>query len=436
MKPFKPLCHYLLHGLLIIGIPTLSTQVYATPSGPLPTGFQVFPANNIWNVPVDSAPLHPNSALWMDVINGHTGHPLHPAFGYMYLGHLNGFPYNIVGNSTPLVIVTFAPGAYASESDPLPAAGLPMPADVTAEGDPPPVDMTLDRHLILVDTDKKVLHELFQVARQADGSWTCMGYSKWDLTSNALRPDTWTSADAAGLPIFPLLIRWDEIQSGEIKHALRFTLSLTWKPHIWPARHDAVSGSANNPPMGMRVRLKANFDISSYSPTNQIILRALKKYGMFMADNGNDWDICGAPNSNFDDTDLHYLTQIIPTNAFEVVDTSAWMVDPNSAQSNVVSGTSASSTALQPLVPRIYPNPWRSDKYTGTPITIDHITTDSTVKIFTVSGHWVKTLTNNNGIATWDLTTDSGANAASGLYFFTVKTSDNRLARGKFAIIR
>src|SRR5262249_34885892 len=148
----------------------------------------------------------------------------------------------------------------------------------------------------------------------------------------ALRPDTWTSADAAGLPILPGLVRWEEIQAGEIRHALRFTLELTWKGHLWPGRHDAPSGSATNPPMGMRVRLKANYDISKYSRTNQVILRALKKYGMFLADNGGDWFISGAPNPNFNDDDLHLLGQIVPHDAFEVVDTSHWMVDFDSGK--------------------------------------------------------------------------------------------------------
>jgi uncharacterized repeat protein (TIGR01451 family) len=417
LRCFPVLC------LFILNIPA-----FAVESGPLPAGFQVFPTNNIWNVPVDSAPLHPNSAQWMDVINGGAGHPLHPAFGYMYLSHLNGFPYNIVGNSTPLVKVTFAAGAYVSESDPLPAAGLPMPADVTAEGDPPPVDLAGDRHLILVDVDNKVLHEMFQATRQADGSWTCMGYSRWDLTSNALRPDTWTSADAAGLPIFPLLIRWDEIQSGEIKHALRFTLALTYKPHLWPARHDAVSGGVLNPPMGMRVRLKANFDISGYSATNQIILKALKKYGMFMADNGADWDICGAPNANFDDNDLHNLTQIIPNTAFEVVDTSAWMVDPNSGQ---VGGTAPPPTPTLVLQKSVSPTTTRSgDTVTftiqyqntasanaNTVVVNDVIPTGSTLVSGSITGGG--TLSGNT--ISWNLGTVSGG--ASGTVSFQAKVN-------------
>lgn len=321
-------------GLLLLGILPLVRQVMAA-SGPLPVGFQVFPANNIWNTPIDKAPLHPNSVQWMDIINGHTGHPLHPDFGSVYQGHLNGIPYNVVGNATPKVKVSFDPIlSYPAESDILPAAGLPIPPDAAVEGDPP--TGTGDRHLILLDVDNKVLHEMYAAIKQADGSYLCEQYSRWDLTSNALRPDTWTSSDAAGLPILPGLIRWDEIQAGEIKHAIRFTLDLTWKPHLWPARHDAVSGSPLNPPFGMRVRLKSNFDISKYSATNQIILKAMKKYGMILADNGGDWFIGGAPNPNFDSNDLSLLVQITPNTAFEVVDTSSWIINPNSAQ---VAGT-------------------------------------------------------------------------------------------------
>lgn len=302
-------------------------------SQPLPAGFEVFPRDNIWNTPVDIAPLHPRSAEWMDVINGHSKHPVHPDFGYTYRGHTNGIPYNVVGSATPRVKVAFDPvRSYAAESDPLPPSGLPIPRDAVAEGDPPPIDMNGDRHLILVDVDEKVLHELFAAARQPDGSWVCRQYSRWDLTSNALRKDGITSADAAGLPIFPGLVRWDEIERGEIRHALRFTLDLTWKPHLWPARHDAPSGGPKNPPMGMRVRLKAGFDLGRYSRTNQVILRALKKYGMFLADNGGDWFISGAPSARFDDNDLNQLKRIVPADAFEVVDTSGWMEDKNSGR--------------------------------------------------------------------------------------------------------
>jgi hypothetical protein len=425
------------NSLVCVFILSVSVAASArTPSDPVPTNVQIFPSSNIWNTPVDNAPLHPNSGLWMGIINGHAGHPLHADFGTLYAGHYNGIPYNIVGNATPLVPVSFNPAAnYASESDPLPAAGLPIPVDAIAEGDPPPVDMSGDRHLLLLDVDNNVLHEMFAAARQPDGSWLCAQYSRFDLSSNALRPDGWTSADAAGLPIFPGLVRWDEIQTGAINHALRFTLALTWKPHMWPGRHDAISGSASNPPFGMRVRLKANFDISGYSATNQVILRALKKYGMILADNGGDWFISGAPNPNFNDSDLALLVQIVPNSAFEVVDTSTWLVDPNSAQT-IVRNVQTISAVGPPLAPVVFPNPWRADRHSVKKIVFDQITSSATVKIFTASGHLVKTLTSTGTSVPWDLTNDSGTQVASGIYLYVVKTPDGQKARGQVAIIK
>ena len=529
-----------LRCFLVLSMAVCSQHAFAL-SDPLPAGFQVFPADNIWNTPVDTAPLHPNSALWMaDANSNPAGVPLHPNFlSGLYLGHYTGFPYSVVGNATPKVLVAFAAGAHIAESDPLPAVGLPIPPDFALEGDPIPVDPASDHHLILVDVDKKVLHELYAVTRQANGSLTCLQYSRWDLTSNALRPDGWTSADAAGLPIFPLLVRWDELQTGTINHALRFVLPATWRPHLWPARHDAPTGGTNNPPMGMRVRLKASFDISGYSATNQVILKALKKYGMFMADNGGGWGINGAPNPNFNDIDLQLLRQITPSAAFEVVDTSSWMIDPNSGQAggtppppgplplpapsfnppsmlpvngqlsasyptgysisayhwSIVPSTPPTSSPsagvaglsqapaslfatpngtalLAPLnlplgyyqisvtatdaygnvspaasayvslvnsdlsAVRVYPNPWRSDRHASLPITFDHLTANSRVKIFTLSAHHVKTLPVSSSIITWDRTNESGERVASGLYFYLITDDQGQKTRGQLAIIK
>ena len=261
----------LLAGAILVAILALALVVRAQLLGssipssqPLPVGFAVFPPDNIWNTPVDTAPLHPRSAEWMDTINGHSRHPVHPDFGYMYRGHTKGIPYNrhrrhhLEGEGH-----IQSAGNYSKESDSLPPEGLPIPKDALIEGDPPPQDKNGDRHLILVDVDAKVLHELFAVWRPPDGPWLCSQYSRWDLTSNLLRRDEFTSADAAGLPIFPGLVRWDEIELGEITHALRFTLDLTWKPHLWPARHSAPSGGPKNPPMGMRVRLCVSSSASS-----------------------------------------------------------------------------------------------------------------------------------------------------------------------------
>ena len=184
--------------------------------------------------------------------------------------------------------------------------------------------------------------------RNGDGTYTAKQYSRWDYTSNALRRDGWTSADAAGLPVAPGLVRYDEVlvavaSGGVVPHAFRFTLDLTWKPHLWPARHDAPSGGPLNPPMGMRVRLKAAYDISGYSPMNQAILRTLKTYGMILADNGGDWFLNGVPDSRWNPDDLALLRQIVPDDAFEVVDVSGYIVSPDSGQA--VTATDAGADA-------------------------------------------------------------------------------------------
>jgi hypothetical protein len=272
----------------------------------------------------------------MDILNGHTGHNLHPDFGTTYRGRYSGIPLNIIaGTGVPKSAVRLT--SYASESDSIPVGGLPIPTNVVIEGDPGPFDSATDNHCLILDTDTHTLHEFYGMQRNGDGTYTAKQYSRWDYTSNALRPDGWTSTDAAGLPIAPGLVRYDEVlvavaSGGTVPHAFRFTLDLTWKPRLWPARHDAPSGGPLNPPMGMRVRLKADYDISGYSPVNQAILRTLKKYGMILADNGGDWFITGVPDARWNDDDLHLLGQIIPHHAFEVVDVSGWMVSPDSGQ--------------------------------------------------------------------------------------------------------
>lgn len=315
------------------------------PSDPLGS-LQIFPTNNIWNTRIDNAVLHSSSALWMDETNGHTAHELHPDFGNTYLGKWNGIPYMIIDNDIPNATVTWPTDYdYSDESEPLPSTGLRIPDDAICESDPAPLDPDSDRHCILVNTDENKLYEVFASSRIYQNgvwlsSWTIRQLSIWDLTSNALRTDGWTSADAAGLPILPGLVRWEEVQSGRIDHALRFTLALTYSPYMWPARHNAITGTALNPPFGMRVRLKSNFDISGFSATNQVILTALKEYGMFLADNGGDWFISGAPSPHWDNDDLGLLETIIPRDSFEVVDTSTWLVNADSGEANPPSSNS------------------------------------------------------------------------------------------------
>jgi hypothetical protein len=302
----------------------------------------LFPAYAVWNLPVDTAPLHSLNDRWIDIANGHAGHPLHPDFGTVYNGFINGIPTNeIYGNSVPLVPVTIT--TYAGQSDPVPTGGLPIPTGVVIGGDyptgPAPEDGSNDQHCLILDLDTNRLHEFYHMTRNGDNTYQARQYSTWDVTSNNLRQNGWTSADAAGLPLSPFLVRYDEVATavattGVVPHAFRFTLDLSSPSYLWPARHYAGSGGPLNPPMGMRVRIKANYDISGFSATNQAILRTLKKYGMILADNGGDWFINGSPDSRWDDGDLHNITAITPVDAFEVVDTSYWQVSPDSAEAD------------------------------------------------------------------------------------------------------
>lgn len=210
----------------------------------------------------------------------------------------------------PLVPISFE---YDDESDPGP---YPIPPDAPIEGGP---DSDGDRHVLVIDIDNHLLYEVFDAHPQFDGSWTAGSGAIFNLRSNELRPLCWTSADAAGLPIFAGLVRYDEVERGEINHALRFTVRNSQRAFIHPARHYASSSTdPNRPPMGLRVRLKADFDISGFTPRVQVILRAMKKYGMFVADNGSDWYVSGAPDPRWDDDELSDLRNVRGRD-FEVV---------------------------------------------------------------------------------------------------------------------
>ena len=290
----------------------------------------VFPANNVWNARVDTLPVHPKSAAYVNSIGPtKTGHA---DFGAgLYNGAPIGIPFVTVPGSQPKVGVSFQ---YAGESDPGP---YPVPANAPIEGGS---SSSGDRHVLVIDQTNCVLYELFAAYPQTDGSWTAGSGAIFDLKANNLRPATWTSADAAGLPIFPGLARYDEMASGVIKHALRFTAPQTQKAFVWPARHQASSiVDTNYPPMGARFRLKASFNIATFSPQTQVVLRALQQYGMILADNGSAWYVSGAPDDRWDNNQLHELGQLHGTD-FEAVDESSLMVDPNSA---AVSGGSTSA---------------------------------------------------------------------------------------------
>jgi hypothetical protein len=269
---------------------------------------QVFPTDNPWNQDISGFPVHPNSANYLASIGLDTG--LHPDFGTVWEGAPIGIPYIVVRGDQAKVPVEFD---YADESDPGP---YPIPANPPIEGGS---TSDGDRHILIVDLDHKLLYELYAAYPATDG-WTAGSGAIFDLTSNALRPAGWTSADAAGLPIFPGLVRYDEaVERGEIKHALRFTVSRTQSAYISPARHLASDDpDPNLPPMGLRVRLRADFDLSGFSPKVQVILQAMKKYGMFVADNGSNWYVSGAPDSRWSDDELRALNQVKGRD-FEVV---------------------------------------------------------------------------------------------------------------------
>ena len=277
-----------------------------------PSTCPVFPTDNIWNADISSLPVHPRSAQWLASTAAATT-LLHPDFG----GPPYGFPYIVVDNSHPTVSVAFQ---YAGESDPGP---YPVGADT-------PIESGSDHHALILNKDTCTLYELFDLAGSGS-SWTAGSGAIFPLGSNALRPSGWTSADAAGLPILPGLVRWDEVQAGAITHAIRFTAQRSDTSFLWPARHQA--GTASNPalpPMGARFRLKAGYNVATFSPQAQVILRAMQHYGLILADNGSNWFFSGTEDAAWPDALLSEL-KTIPASQFEAVDESSLMVDPNSA---------------------------------------------------------------------------------------------------------
>ena len=282
-----------------------SAQALRLPPAP---GCPIFPANNPWNERVDTLPVAANSAQLIASIGLDTG--LHPDFGSgLYDGERIGIPFDVVSKATPRSHVTFD---YSDESD---HVAYPIPKTVHIEGGS-------DRHALLVDKSSCRLYELFDLTRTSSG-WHAGSGATWNLRSNALRPAGWTSADAAGLPIFPGLARYDEVARGVIDHALRFTAERTRRAYVYPARHYASSSNDPSlPPMGLRVRLKASVDISGFPRQARIVLQALKTYGMILADNGSNWYISGAPDPRWSNDALHTIDRITGSD-FEVVDTSS-----------------------------------------------------------------------------------------------------------------
>ena len=271
-------------------------------------GRRPFPDDSAWNTPIDKAGVDPNSTVLINSIGASTG--LHPDFGANWDGGPFGIPYVVVDGKTPKVPVTCE---YADESDPGP---YPIPKNAPIEGG---ANATGDRHILVIDRDNWKLYELFD-AHPEDGRWRAGSGAIFDLNSNAQRPAGWTSADAAGLPIFPGLVRYDEATEQKvIRHALRFTVKRSRRAYVAPARHYASRNSdASLPPMGMRVRLKANYDISGFPASARVVLQALKTNGMIVADNGSNWFISGAPDARWNDEELNTLKQV-KGSAFEVV---------------------------------------------------------------------------------------------------------------------
>jgi hypothetical protein len=272
----------------------------------------VFPASNAWNERVDKLPVAANSAQLIASIG--LDSPVHADFGSgRWDGGPIGIPFDVVSRKTPRSRVSFD---YADESN---RVRYPIPRHVHIEGG---ANATGDRHAILVDKSSCRLYELYDLRRTSRG-WTAGSGAVWSLRSNHLRPAGWTSADAAGLPIFPGLARWDEAARGTIDHALRFTAPRTRRAYVYPARHYASSSDDPSlPPMGLRVKLKTSVNVASFPPQARVVLRALQRYGMILADNGSPWYVSGAPNSHWSNDQLHTLGRLTGAD-FEVVDTSS-----------------------------------------------------------------------------------------------------------------
>lgn len=278
------------------------------PSAPSLGGCDLFPADNAWNTSIETAPVRAGSDAIVARIQAIGGDRLHPDFGE---NPLYGIPYVVVPPSQPAVPITYV--AYGDESDPGP---FPIPLDAPVEGGD---GSTGDRHVLVVRSGTCELFELYRAFRSGSG-WRADSGARFDLGSNALRPLGWTSADAAGLPILPGLVRYDEVAAGEIRHAIRVTFARTRRGYVLPATHFAsTSDDPTLPAMGMRLRLKRSFDTSTLTGQARVIAVAMQRYGLIVADNGSNWYVQGAPDPGWDDADLGQL-KTIDGSWFEVVD--------------------------------------------------------------------------------------------------------------------
>lgn len=305
-------------------------------AAPVPgSGCTLFPADNVWHADVSTLPVHPSGGAWLASMGG-PGVRLHPDFGPAGPGEQPyGIPYTVVPGDAAKVAVAFE---YADESDPGP---YPFAADTPVEGGS-------DRHALMVDRDRCVLYELFAATYDPAGSTAGSG-AVWDLRSNALRPAGWTSADAAGLPILPGLLRRDEVAAGDVDHAIRMTARRTDRSYVWPARHQAgAAGDPSLPPMGARFRLKASFDVSRFRPDTQVVLRAMQRHGMILADNGSDWYFTGTSEPGWDTGMLDELKSV-PAGEFEAVDASSLLAEPDSGRVRAPTPAAPVTTTAAPV---------------------------------------------------------------------------------------
>jgi hypothetical protein len=354
--------------LAAVSLFTLATSAQNLPCNVMSTGIEaslngyvLFPSDNLWNQDISQAQVDPNSDEIINFIGGSV--PLHPDFGSgLYDGQTIGIPYDIVPGTAAGVTIHFT--AYGSESDPGP---MPIPPNAPIEGAPNPGND--DRHVLVLDQGSCWLYELYSSYRNKDGSWNAASAAVWDMLSDEQRPYTWTSADAAGLPVFAGLVRYDEVAAGQILHALRFTLQNSEEAFTPPASHWApTSSNVYAAPMGMRIRLKASVDISGFSAVNKVILTALKNYGMIMADNGSSMFLTGDPDSRWNNNDLGNLKSLTASD-FEVV-----LISPLYTPANVPTGPSPTITNFSASPQNVQP---------GTPVTLSWSVTNSLYNIVT-----------------------------------------------------
>jgi muconolactone delta-isomerase len=304
---------------LVIGATALAQDTpHTTAPAPTLANCPIFPTDHIWNTRIDDLPAHPNSDDFIATIGSEEN--LHPDFGSgLWEGNPIGIPITIVEPTQAKSEIEFR---WENESDPGP---YPIPPEPAIEGGN-------DRHVILLETTSCILYELYDVTKKNDGSWHAGSGAIFDLTNYQLRPPGWTSADAAGLPILPGLVRYDEVMTGSIDHALRFTAPVTRRAYVWPARHYASDREdPAYPPLGQRFRLRADYDTSEFSYEAKVIAQALKHYGMTLADNGSPWFLSGAPDERWNNDNLRDLTRIHGKD-FTAIDVTPLLIHPDSGQ--------------------------------------------------------------------------------------------------------